>query len=65
MQEGVKLRMELIDVRKIRENKMAVLKMDEYIADQMREIARAAKAVEKRFFFLIFLLLFERLLTCF
>lgn len=26
MQEGVKLRMELIDVRKIRENKMAVLK---------------------------------------
>lgn len=36
MQEGVKLRMELIDVRKIRENKMAVLKMDEYIADQMR-----------------------------
>ncbi len=47
MQEGVKLRMELIDVRKIRENKMAVLKMDEYIADQMREIARAAKAVEK------------------
>ncbi len=29
MQEGVKLRMELIDVRKIRENKMAVLKMDE------------------------------------
>ena len=30
MQEGVKLRTELIDVRKIRENKMAVLKMDEY-----------------------------------
>ncbi len=47
MQEGVKLRTELIDVRKIRENKMAVLKMDEYIADQMKEIARAAKAVEK------------------
>ena len=43
MQEGVKLRMELIDVRKIRENKMAVLKMDEYIAGQMKEIARAAK----------------------
>lgn len=48
MQEGVKLRMELIDVRKIRENKMAVLKMDEYIADQMREIARAAKRLRKR-----------------
>ena len=47
MQEGVKLRMEIIDVRKIRENKIAVLKMDEYIADQKREIARAAKAVEK------------------
>ena len=46
MQEGVKLRTELIDVRKIRENKMAVLKMDEYIADQMKEIARAAKAGE-------------------
>ena len=47
MQEGVKLRMEIIDVRKIRENKIAVLKMDEYIVDQKREIARAAKAVEK------------------
>ncbi len=47
MQEGVKLRTELIDVRKIRENKMAVLKMDEYIADQMKEVARAAKLVEK------------------
>lgn len=47
MQEGVKLRMEIIDVRKIRENKIAVLKMDEYIANQKREIARAAKAVEK------------------
>ena len=30
MMEGVKLRMELIDVRKIRENKMAVLQMDEF-----------------------------------
>lgn len=47
MEEGVKLRMELIDVRKIRENKMAVLKMDEYIKDQKREISKAAKIVEK------------------
>ena len=47
MQEGVKLRMEIIDVRKIRENKIAVLKMDEDIANQKKEIARAAKAVEK------------------
>ncbi len=39
--------MEIIDVRKIRENKIAVLKMDEYIANQKKEIARAAKAVEK------------------
>lgn len=38
MQEGVKLRMEIIDVRKIRENKIAVLKMDEYIADQKRRL---------------------------
>lgn len=47
MQEGVKLRSELIDVRKIRENKMAVLKMDEYIVNQKRDVALAAKAVEK------------------
>ena len=47
MREGVKLRTELIDVRKIRENKMAVLKMDEYIAEQMKQVARAAKVVEK------------------
>ncbi|MCM1183877.1 MAG: flagellar export protein FliJ [Roseburia sp.] len=47
MEEGVRLRMELIDVRKIRENKMAVLKMDDYIRDQMKEINKAAKAVEK------------------
>ena len=45
--EKQKLRMEIIDVRKIRENKIAVLKMDEYIANQKKEIARAAKAVEK------------------
>lgn len=47
MQEGVRLRMEIIDVRKIRENKIAVLKMDEYIVNQKKEVARAAKAVEK------------------
>ncbi len=47
MEEGVRLRMSLIDVRKIRENKMAVLKMDDYIRDQMKEINKAAKAVEK------------------
>jgi flagellar FliJ protein len=47
MQEGIKLRSEHIDVRKIRENKMAVLKMDEYISNQMNVIARSAKAVEK------------------
>lgn len=47
MEEGVRLRMELIDVRKIRENKMAVLKMDDYIRDQIKEINKAAKAVEK------------------
>jgi flagellar FliJ protein len=47
MQEGVKLRNEHIDVRKIRENRVAVMKMDEYIALQKQEIAKAAKAVEK------------------
>lgn len=47
MQEGIKLRMEVIDLLKIKENKMAVLKMDEFIADQKLEIARAAKAVER------------------
>ncbi len=47
MEEGVRLRMELIDVRKIRENKMAVLKMDDYIRGQIKEINKAAKAVEK------------------
>ena len=47
MQEGVKLRMEVIDLRKMRENKIAILKMDEFIADQKMEIARAAKAVER------------------
>ena len=39
--------MERIDVRKIRENKMAVMKMDEYIAKQIIQINQAAKAVER------------------
>ena len=47
MMEGVKLRMELIDVRKIRENKMAVLLMDEFIREQRKEVNKAAAAVEK------------------
>lgn len=47
MQEGIKLRMEVIDLLKIKENKLAVLKMDEFIADQKMEVARAAKAVER------------------
>ena len=38
MEEGLRLRLEKIDIRKIRENKMAVLKMDEYI----KEIERIA-----------------------
>ena len=46
MEEGVALRLEHIDVRKIRENKMAVMKMDEYIARQIVQINQAAKAVE-------------------
>ena len=47
MMEGVKLRMELIDVRKVRENKMAVLQMDEFIREQRKEVNKAAAAVEK------------------
>lgn len=47
LEEGVALRMEHIDVRKIRENKMAVMKMDEYIAKQIIQINQAAKAVER------------------
>ncbi|MBQ3165033.1 MAG: flagellar FliJ family protein [Lachnospiraceae bacterium] len=47
MEEGVALRLEHIDVRKIRENKMAVMKMDEYIAKQIIQINQAAKAVER------------------
>lgn len=47
MEEGVKLRLEKIDVKKIRENKMAVLKIDEYIAQQNVVIKQAAQLVEK------------------
>ena len=47
MEEGIRLRLEKIDVRAIRENKMAVLKMDEYIRNQMVQINLAAKEVEK------------------
>lgn len=47
MQEATDLRKQLIDVRKIRENKSAISKMDEYISEQMLEISKATKAVEK------------------
>lgn len=47
MEEGIKLRLEVLDVRKIRENKLAVMKMDEYIRNQMLQINRAAKEVER------------------
>lgn len=47
LEEGIKLRLEIIDVRKIRENKLAVMKMDEYILAQQREINKAAKLVDK------------------
>ena len=47
MEEGVKLRLEKIDIRKIRENKMAVLKIDEYIKNQMVQINLASREVEK------------------
>lgn len=46
MEEGATLRLEKIDVRKIRENKMAILKMDEYIQNQAIRIQAAAKEVE-------------------
>ena len=46
MEEGTTLRLEKIDVRKIRENKMAILKMDEYIQNQAIRIQAAAKEVE-------------------
>ena len=47
MEEGLKLRLEKIDIRKIRENKMAVLKVDEYIKNQMVQINLASREVEK------------------
>lgn len=47
MEEGLRLRLEKIDIRKIRENKMAVLKMDEYIKNQMVQINLASREVEK------------------
>ena len=47
MEEGLQLRLEKIDIRKIRENKMAVLKMDEYIKNQMVQINLASREVEK------------------
>lgn len=47
MEEGVRLRLEVLDVRKIRENKLAVMKMDEYIRNQLQQINRAAKEVER------------------
>ena len=47
LEEGIALRMEHIDVRKIKENKLAVMKMDEYISNQIIQINQAAKAVER------------------
>jgi flagellar FliJ protein len=47
MDEGVRLRSSHLNVMDIKENKMAVLKMDEYIANQAKAVARAAKEVEK------------------
>lgn len=47
LEEGIDLRMERIDVRKIKENKLAVMKMDEYISKQMIQINQAARAVER------------------
>ena len=47
LEEGIQIRLQEIDVRKIRENKMAVMKMDEYILQQSKEIAKAQKQVER------------------
>lgn len=47
LEEGVKLRMELIDVRKIRENKMAILKVEDFIRAQIIEVNKAAREVER------------------
>lgn len=47
LEEGVKLRTEMIDVRKIRENKLAIMQTEEYIRLQMIEVNKAAKEVER------------------
>ncbi len=47
LEEGVKLRTEMIDVRKIRENKLAIMQTEEYIRLQMIEVSKAAKEVER------------------
>ena len=47
LEEGIQIRLQVIDVRKIRENKMAVMRMDEYILQQSKEIAKAQKQVER------------------
>lgn len=47
LEEGKALRMEHIDVRKMKENKLAVMKMDEYISNQMIQINQAARVVER------------------
>lgn len=47
LEEGTAIRLEKLDIKKIRENKMAVLKMDEYISNQISKVNTAAKAVEK------------------
>ncbi len=46
LEEGVRLRSEMLDIQKMKENKMAVLKMDEYIQQQALQIKKASKAVE-------------------
>lgn len=46
LEEGILLRSEMLDIQKMKENKMAVLKMDEYIQTQALEIKKASKAVE-------------------
>lgn len=47
LEEGVRLRLEKLDMRKIRENKMAVMKMDDLIKAQQRKVNVAAKALEE------------------
>ena len=47
LEEGVALRLAKLDVRKIRENKMAIMRMDEMIRAQRKAVDVAAKALEK------------------